>query len=151
MFLIQLKDGHPVENPITIDNFKLLNPDLSLTFPLLPEHIEPHGYGIYDFAMKPEHGTFEVVEEVAPQRGENGVFYQTWAVRPMNDDERYIRTKEQWGTVRAMRNRKLYECDWTQLPDATVDAAAWATYRQALRDITNQPDPFNIVWPQEPE
>ena len=26
----------------------------------------------------------------------------------------------------------------------------WQAYRQALRDITEQPDPFNIVWPETP-
>jgi hypothetical protein len=57
----------------------------------------------------------------------------------------------QWATVRAERNARLAASDWTQLPDAPVDAAAWATYRQALRDVTQQPDPFNIVWPAEPQ
>jgi len=37
---------------------------------------------------------------------------------------------------------------WTQLSDSPVDKAAWATYRQALRDITTQVDPFNIKWPK---
>lgn len=58
---------------------------------------------------------------------------------------------EQWKVVRADRNKRLADCDWTQLADATVDAAAWATYRQALRDLPQtQTDPFNIVWPTSP-
>jgi hypothetical protein len=56
----------------------------------------------------------------------------------------------QWAIVRAERNKLLADCDWTQLPDAPVDTAAWAVYRQALRDITTQADPFNIVWPTLP-
>lgn len=59
-------------------------------------------------------------------------------------------TDQQWPIVRAERNKRLAACDWTQLPDAPVDAAAWAAYRQQLRDITNQPNPFDIVWPSEP-
>lgn len=54
----------------------------------------------------------------------------------------------QWFLIRARRNSLLIGCDWTQLPDAPVDAAAWATYRQALRDITTQDNPFSIVWPE---
>jgi hypothetical protein len=27
----------------------------------------------------------------------------------------------------------------------------WRTYRQALRDITNQSSPFTITWPTKPE
>lgn len=57
---------------------------------------------------------------------------------------------EKWSSVRADRNGLLAACDWSQLPDAPVDAQAWAEYRQALRDITNQPDPFAIIWPEEP-
>lgn len=56
----------------------------------------------------------------------------------------------QWASIRADRNKRLADCDWTQLPDAPVDATAWAAYRQELRDITAQPDPFNIIWPTAP-
>jgi len=55
----------------------------------------------------------------------------------------------QWAVIRTERNGLLADCDWTQLPDAPVDAAAWATYRQTLRDITSQANPFNIVWPEK--
>ena len=58
-----------------------------------------------------------------------------------------------WDEIRKQRNYKLYLCDWTQLPDApltTQQKADWTTYRQALRDITAQEDPFNITWPTEP-
>lgn len=56
----------------------------------------------------------------------------------------------QWAIVRAQRNAMLAACDWTQLPDVPVNAAAWATYRQQLRDITTQSDPFDIEWPVAP-
>ena len=59
----------------------------------------------------------------------------------------------QWVSVRGERDRKLLACDWTQLDDVPLTSekkAEWETYRQALRDITNQPDPFNITWPTPP-
>ncbi|NBW23522.1 MAG: phage tail protein, partial [Caulobacteraceae bacterium] len=42
--------------------------------------------------------------------------------------------------------------DWTQLPDAPVaDHEAWAAYRQALRDVPEQPGfPAQIEWPTAP-
>lgn len=61
---------------------------------------------------------------------------------------------EQWHVVRAQRDGKLLACDWTVLPDVPMDAskkAEWETYRQDLRDVTNQSDPFNITWPTPPE
>jgi hypothetical protein len=55
------------------------------------------------------------------------------------------------GDIRAQRNRLLSACDWTQLADAPVDDLAWAVYRQALRDIPDQPGfPANVVWPVAP-
>lgn len=62
------------------------------------------------------------------------------------------RTHEtQWPFIRSERDRRLLASDWTQLPDVPLSTKeAWAAYRQALRDITLQPDPFNITWPAAP-
>jgi len=58
---------------------------------------------------------------------------------------------EQAKNVRAERDKKLAECDWTQVEDAPVDKAVWATYRQALRDVTTQSGfPWTITWPDAP-
>ena len=57
-----------------------------------------------------------------------------------------------WPVVRARRAVLLAESDWTQLPDVPLATKeAWAEYRQALRDITSQPDPRNIIWPTAPQ
>ena len=53
--------------------------------------------------------------------------------------------------VRTERDAKLTESDWTKVVDAPVDQVAWATYRQALRDIPEQAEfPNTINWPTEP-
>lgn len=56
--------------------------------------------------------------------------------------------------VKQTRNTMLFGSDWTQLPNnplTTEQQAAWATYRQELRDITNQSGyPFNVIWPVAP-
>lgn len=46
--------------------------------------------------------------------------------------------------MRIARNQLLAASDWSQLPDATCDRQAWATYRQALRD-------FPATWTESPE
>jgi len=57
-------------------------------------------------------------------------------------------TEEQ---IRTKRDSLLAESDWTQVADAPVDQTAWATYRQALRDIPTQSGfPNNVTWPTEP-
>jgi hypothetical protein len=54
-------------------------------------------------------------------------------------------------SVRTERNAKLAETDWTQLADSSADKVAWATYRQALRDIPDQADfPITVTWPDKP-
>lgn len=53
--------------------------------------------------------------------------------------------------VRKERNERLTASDWTQVADAPVDKAAWAAYRQALRDL---PSVYHgegeIPWPLMP-
>lgn len=79
-----------------------------------------------------------------------------WTWSPQS--EKWIDGRSQdlvWSEVRAERNRRLAASDWTdtysapaRLGQALYDQ--WQAYRQALRDITNQADPFNIEWPEIP-
>jgi hypothetical protein len=58
---------------------------------------------------------------------------------------------EQAKNVRTSRNDLLTKCDWTQIADSTADKTVWATYRQALRDVTAQDGfPWNVIWPEQP-
>jgi len=58
---------------------------------------------------------------------------------------------EQATNVRRQRTEKLNDCDWTQIADSTADKTAWATYRQALRDVPSQTGfPWEITWPTQP-
>ncbi len=62
-----------------------------------------------------------------------------------------IKDAEQASAVRKSRGEKLADSDWTQVADAPVDKAVWATYRQALRDITTQEGfPWTVTWPDAP-
>lgn len=62
------------------------------------------------------------------------------------------RDADQAKSARSSRNEKLKESDWTQVIDSPVDQTVWATYRQALRDVTAQEGfPWAITWPEQPE
>ena len=150
---IQLEDGNPVGHAVTEDNFRLLFPNTSLPWPFVAEDVEPLGFGLWDFSSQPELGVFEKAVEVAPVKDESGRWRQTWAVEPMTEEEVAARTEQEWAAMRGQRNMILARSDWTQLPDAPLtntETANWASYRQALRDITTQADPFNINWPVSP-
>jgi hypothetical protein len=59
--------------------------------------------------------------------------------------------EQRFEQIRLWRNAELSACDWTQLTDSTADKAAWATYRQELRDLPAQnSDPKLIVFPTRP-
>lgn len=61
------------------------------------------------------------------------------------------RQAQAWAALRAERNARLSASDWTQVADAPVDAAAWAGYRQALRDLPETTaDPASPIWPKPP-
>lgn len=57
------------------------------------------------------------------------------------------------GDALAKRQKLLVRSDWTQMPDVQLqNKTEWATYRQELRDITDQPGyPFNVIWPTQPQ
>jgi hypothetical protein len=71
-------------------------------------------------------------------------------VEPLTNEELQARVDTQWLVIRTQRNQMLKDSDWTQVADAPVDKTNWATYRQELRDITKQTDPFKIEWPKQP-
>lgn len=59
-----------------------------------------------------------------------------------------------WNDIRGLRAIKLQQCDWTQVSDAdltTEERTAWASYRQALRDLPETyQTPAEVVWPTQP-
>lgn len=58
---------------------------------------------------------------------------------------------EQAKAVRDDRNKRLADCDWTQLPDSPVNKQEWASYRATLRDITVEAGfPWDVEWPVAP-
>jgi len=60
-----------------------------------------------------------------------------------------------WVSLRAERNTKLVDSDWTQYNDSPLGSEAkaeWAVYRKALRDLPHTTDdPADPTWPTPPE
>ena len=69
-------------------------------------------------------------------------------VRGYNFDE----LQAQFAKVRQQRIQLLKACDWTQITDYDLgaDRDAWAAYRQALRDLADAANPFDLTWPMPP-
>jgi hypothetical protein len=85
------------------------------------------------------------VEQVA------GKWVWKWSISEMDDEAKAAKDAAQATAVRADRDRRLADSDWTQVADAPVNQAAWATYRQGLRDVPAQAGfPWDITWPVKP-
>jgi len=64
-------------------------------------------------------------------------------------EEQTALTDQKWIAIRLERNRRLQITDWRASSDLTL-SDDWKTYRQALRDVPTQSDPYNITWPSAP-
>jgi hypothetical protein len=61
-------------------------------------------------------------------------------------DEIYLARMRFW------RDQELSLTDWTQVSDSPANKTAWATYRQALRDLPqSNSDPRKIELPVKPQ
>ena len=83
----------------------------------------------------------------------NGEWVQVWTTTAASAEVVAQRVSDKWVQVRQQRNGLLAACDWTQLSDSPLSTAAktsWQTYRQALRDVTLQSNPFQLTWPTAP-
>lgn len=141
-------NGAVSEYPLSETDIKTRFPNVSFPIPF----VAPENYVSVKQTAQPSYDYTQNCAEGTPQN--TGDFWvQVWVITPASETEIAARIDAEWDTVRSVRNERLASCDWTQLPDAPVTAEKrqeWVTYRQQLRDITSQSDPFNIVWPTEP-
>jgi pyruvoyl-dependent arginine decarboxylase (PvlArgDC) len=83
----------------------------------------------------------------------NGAWVEKWVATNVSAEEVTNRTANQANNIRAERDGKLANTDWTQgkdIPDAV--STKWAAYRQALRDVPAQAGfPWDVQWPTQPE
>jgi hypothetical protein len=136
---------------ITESQFRNDNRNTSFPQQLTAEIIDSFGYDPVLEGPRPdttppyEYVARDGVEEV------DGQWFTKYVVAEYDDEVKVLMDADQAKSVRADRTQRLADCDWTQLPDAPVDAAAWAVYRQELRDVTGQNGfPWNVTWPEEP-
>jgi hypothetical protein len=153
--LIKVENGAPIGHPIIEENFRQLFADVVFPLVFTNEIVESYGYAMYDFSQIPTPAIYEKLTEGTPVKDAAGIYRQNWVLVPMTDEEKAQadadRLDLQKAYVRAERNAKLTASDWTQLSDSPVDKAAWATHRQALRDVTAQSGfPWTIDWPVAP-
>jgi hypothetical protein len=148
MFYAKLDANQNVERyPYTLTDLRFDTPNTSF-----PEQINDATASLFGLVLvKPttppaENYTFNL-ERTAIK--ESGKWVEKWLQTPASPEQVQQRTAASTRDARQKRNQLLADCDWTQLPDAPVETATWATYRQELRDITKQVGfPWEIIWPE---
>jgi hypothetical protein len=148
--------------------------NLALQFPntSLPIALTPNDYDVLgvDPIFEGPHASPTTLYEYSYRDGVeelNGKWFTKYSLGPIfneyTDDDGILHTVEeqqaeyknkkdeaQWTIIRIQRNALLQQTDWICARSVDTGESVsdeWKTYRQALRDITNQTDPFNIVWP----
>jgi len=150
MFYAKLtRDGAIERFPYELTDLRFDNPNTSFPSDITNEIAASFGVVPVAAAIKPQYDYTVDLTHTAEKNGDNWV--EVWISTPASPEEIAQRTNAKSSEIRMERNGRLADCDWTQLPDAPVDRATWATYRQALRDVTAQPGfPWSVTWPVEP-
>lgn len=145
--------------------YKEVNGNILIVMPGLPEHkipIDPTEKRAYLDRVKqtmedknPELKAAEFMGEVehtelpASREFRNQWRHLDGQVKP----DPILETEERWKRIRIERNKRLDDSDkkLLRVQDQGGNVNVWKVYRQALRDVTIQSDPKNIVWPESPE
>ena len=143
-----------VEYPYSIQKLKQENTNVSFTntidvdYPTLAEY---NVYRVFPTA-RPQYNPNTHRIELTDPVFKNGKWNENWKTVELSEEEQEIIINSKKDEALALRNRLLFESDWTQYRDISEETAnKWAPYRQALRDITLQEEfPINIIWPSKP-
>lgn len=135
--------------PYSLEKLREDNPRTS--FPSEMTESVMNEFNIYEVRQTPKPNDYtKNISEGTPILVD-GVYYQNWEQTNASESEINFRIEIKWEEIRQIRNELLQECDWTQLSDIPTEIkTAWQSYRQLLRDVTTQTNPFDIVWPVKP-
>lgn len=148
---------------VSEQGFRALFSNTSMPQQLTEEIINSFGGDVVFEGPQATGGTVYQYSQGAGVEQVNGKWYTKYILGPVFTDGettaaaqesayKAAKDAEQAASVRAQRNGFLTASDWTQVADAPVNKTTWATYRQALRDVTQQSGfPWTITWPTQPE
>jgi hypothetical protein len=145
------------------NEFRALFPNTGFPAQLTEAIINEFGGDVVFEGPQASGGTVYQYSQAAGVEQINGKWYTKYILGPVFTDTeeataaeqeaayKTAKDAEQAKSVRQQRGEKLKDSDWTQVADAPVDKEAWAAYRQALRDVTQQSGfPWTIIWPEQP-
>lgn len=150
MFYVLLNaDGSVNRYPYTLTDLRRANPGTSFAATISDETAA--GFNCFPVTPADQPADDYTINLERTAVKQDDAWVEQWISTPATPEQIAKRTEAKANDVRAEHNQRLADCDWTQLPDAPVNRAEWATYRQALRDVTAQTGfPWDITWPEAP-
>jgi hypothetical protein len=146
--------GSSIIYPYSVQQLKMENKNISFPTNVSDSLLET--FDVYNVELRDsgydDDYTKDVLEITPILSG--SVYVQTYQITDVDETTLNTRKEIKWEEVRESRNTLLKDCDWTQFQDSPITGSKlteWQTYRQSLRDITNQENPYNITWPTKPE
>ena len=157
MLLVKTSSGQVEQFPYTLGDLRRDNPQTSFPKKIGDAILASHGIYHVMPETQPEYDSLvqALVRDPEPHNNETAVdedtgeTYKTgrWVIGYTVEDKPQDQAED---AVRNQRDRLLSDTDWMALSDNTI-TPEWATYRQALRDITGQTGfPYDVVWPTKP-
>jgi len=135
---------------MTESEFRSAHPNTSFPQQLTVELLDGFDADPVLNGAQPSAGRYQTVARDGVEEV-NGKWFTKFVLVDMDAEAIAAVDAQQATSVRNSRDEKLKSTDWTQVDDAPVDKATWATYRQVLRDIPAQAGfPWDVNWPVEP-
>ena len=149
---VKIENGNIVKYPYSITELKTDNKNVSFPISITNDVLEEYGVFYVQPTNYIDDYTKTYIEGTPELSG--SIYVQVWNITDSSEEEINTRIDEKWGEVRETRNLLLQQSDWTQFQDSPITGSKlteWQTYRQQLREITSQSNPFNLSWPTRPE
>ena len=150
--LVKITSGSVDTYPYSVGQLRRDNPNTSFPKRIPDGMLESYGVMPVAYTDMPsiDERTQKTEQEAQPTLV-GGNWTIGWTTSSKTAEEIAEYDADAAANVRLERDGLLAQSDWTQVADAPVDATAWATYRQALRDITDQASfPYDADWPTKP-
>ena len=151
---VKITNGNVDTYPYSVGQLRRDNPNTSFPKQIPAEMLESYGLMPVTFADMPSiNDRTQKVEQASSPSLVDGAWTIVWTTSSKTAEETQAWDDSMASSNRGKRDSLLIQSDWTQVADAPVDATVWATYRQALRDITdhsNWPNLEEADWPTKP-
>lgn len=155
MFVKTDKQSNIVQYPYTVDAFKQEHRNVS--FPDAISNRILADYGVYPVRLKQKPSIDPITQHAYPSDTPeliDGEWWLGWVVGQKDATWMAVELEQKKASVRQTRDGLLTATDWVTIRAIDINTPVdpeWATYRQSLREITQQEGfPWNVVWPTDP-